>query len=430
MRAMLLAVLLLAPVSHAALAQTPFTSEVRQSKELILADRIDEARTILENLNSLSPDRPDVLFLLADIAVTEKNYEKAIDLYRHILVKEPNATRVRLELARTFFMIKDDENAEHHFRITLGDSDLPPGVTENVERFLAEIRARKRWSINLMVSLAPDTNLNNAPSSETVVIGGLPYRLSDDSRKTSGMGIASTLGGTYIAPVSDQLQIQASANLWRAEYGDSDFDDMIVTGAAGPNLLFPGGKVAVLATGYRRWYANELYSYAVGGRINLSYELTRRLLLETTVEGLHVHYDTQPFRNGPLVVADASLTYGLSSSSFVRLLGGVTREQTEAEPLRNTGFKFGVGVYTDLPYGFTAYVEPQGIRTTYDETDPLFGQTREDTNLRVRTSLSNRQINVLGFMPVFSYIYSKNWSSIDFYDYDRHQFMIGVTRQF
>jgi hypothetical protein len=98
--------------------------------------------------------------------------------------------------------------------------------------------------------------------------------------------------------------------------------------------------------------------------------------------------------------------------------------------LRNTGFKFGVGVYTDLPYGFTAYVEPQGIRTTYDETDPLFGQTREDTNLRVRTSLSNRQINVLGFMPVFSYIYSKNWSSIDFYDYDRHQFMIGVTRQF
>jgi hypothetical protein len=423
------AALLLTSLGSPAWAQATLP-DIDASKRMILAGRPQDAKVILDNLASLHPDSPDVLFLLADIAVSEQDYDRAIELYRRILVREPNLTRVRLELARTFFLVRDDETAEYHFRLAQGASDLPPEVAANIEKFLDAIRARKDWRIDLTVAAAPDTNINTGPDAEIVVIGGLPYRLSGTARRTSGLGLSSSLGGEYVAGLSDTIQMRAGGQIWRAEYSGDDFDDTIANGFAGPHVLFDQGEVSVLASGWRRWYAGEPYAYAFGARIEAGWQPIPRLHLQADLERLEVRYDDQPFRDGPVTSLDLSATYGLDARSFIRLIAGVERERTEAAPLRNTALKLGAGYYADLAYGFSAYVEPQVIRTGFDEEDFFFDTKREDHTLRVRTSLSNRQFSAFGFMPVFSYIYTRNWSNLDFYDYHRHQFLIGLTRKF
>ena len=69
----------------------------------------------------------------------------SIAAFQAILAANPELTRVRLELARAFFLKGQDGLARRHFERVLA-GDVPAPVVANVNRFLAEIRARRRWS--------------------------------------------------------------------------------------------------------------------------------------------------------------------------------------------------------------------------------------------------------------------------------------------
>ena len=53
-------------------------------------------------------------------------YDKAIEAFRAILVNRPELTRVRLELARVFFLKGQDGLAKRHFEVVLAGVVPPP----------------------------------------------------------------------------------------------------------------------------------------------------------------------------------------------------------------------------------------------------------------------------------------------------------------
>ncbi|MDE2789056.1 MAG: hypothetical protein OXI81_01350 [Paracoccaceae bacterium] len=112
-----------------------------------------------------------------------------------MLVDRPDLVRVRLELARTLFLKGKDRLAKQHFEPVLA-SDPPAAVRANAQRFLDQIRARKRWTVNLGFALAPDTKIGAVSGGRTVniLIFGteLPFVL--DNRRTSGRASASPSG--------------------------------------------------------------------------------------------------------------------------------------------------------------------------------------------------------------------------------------------
>ena len=101
----------------------------------------------------------------------------SIAAFQAILAASPDQTRVRLELARAFFLKGQDGLARRHFERVLA-GDVPAPVVANVNRFLDEIRARRRWSAYGGIGLAPDTNIGAArPSGRnwwTPRSGGFP----------------------------------------------------------------------------------------------------------------------------------------------------------------------------------------------------------------------------------------------------------------
>ena len=59
--------------------------------------------------------RTEAVFRLANLAMREKDYNKAIKFYLHILKYYPNSVFARLELARAYFMNADYSLAEQQF---------------------------------------------------------------------------------------------------------------------------------------------------------------------------------------------------------------------------------------------------------------------------------------------------------------------------
>ncbi len=95
--------------------------------------------------------------------------DEAITALRTLRIGRPDLVRVRLELARLFFLQGEDRLARRHFEQVLAGKP-PAGVALNVNRFLAQIRARKRWSVRVGAALVPDSNLSTRSDENTVLI--------------------------------------------------------------------------------------------------------------------------------------------------------------------------------------------------------------------------------------------------------------------
>ncbi|MEN3950282.1 surface lipoprotein assembly modifier [Iodidimonas sp. SYSU 1G8] len=402
---------------------------IEVAKRLILAGQTDPARRLLERIAPQAPDPVEVRFLLGTIAAAEKRYGDAVKIYRDILTDKPGITRVRLELARALFLNEEDEAAEHHFHLAL--SDQPPGpVADNIKMFLDAIRARKdfRWTVGF--SVAPDTNINVAPEDERVDLFGLPFILDENARQRSGVGVVVSGGAEYSPDLSQRTKLESNVYVRHSEYKGGAFDDTLVSAGIGPSFRWSRTTISAQATGYYRWYGGDAYNRALGGQVTWEQDIARRWRASATIGYQQVDYLLNDQLDGPLYSFTATVTYGLSSRSYLRGIFAVNYERADALALRNTEWRYGLGLYRELGWGIIAYLQPEITFNPYKGIQPAFNRRRNDTELRVGLSLIKRDINLWGFSPELRYTFVKNHSSIDFYDYDRHRVEIGVSRKF
>jgi len=410
-------------------ATTITLSGIEAAKLLIANNRLDDAKRLLEQMRAAKPDDIETLFLLATIAVEQKDYDGAISLYRRILVSQPDAERVRLDLARAFFLKGDYDNADRQFRFARA-GEIDDAVKANVDRFLAAINRLRQWTLNFSFALAPDTNQNAATSASQVNIFGLPFALDKTARKQSGIGLAGNIGGEWSPLLGDNIKGRLGADLNRVEYSGGQFDDMTVSAYGGPQLLFSNWDVSVLATGFKRWFANQDYVSAVGGKLAGDYGITSNWLVGASLGGQSVTNAFIPEQSGPLWTSQVQAAYVLSPSSLFQLQLGFNRQEAQIAPYSYSGVWFGGGYSQDLPFGFSAGFQPNYFITRYDAMLPAFGKTRSDDALMLAFTLLNRRFDYHGFTPRFSYVFTEQHSNIPIYSFTRSQFQIGLTSLF
>ena len=409
--------------------------EILPFVERLIADgRLGEARQVLEQVRGRTPDPVQEQFLLGQIAGLEKRYHDAIEIYRDILARHPKLTRVRLELARALFLAGDDGAARHHFELVLGE-DLPPAVEQNINRFLYEIRKRKRWQIRAYFALAPDTNITAATDQDKVYIYGLPFELSEDAQETSGLGVIGAVGADYFWPLADNIKLKSGVDIYHTQYSKSRFNDTFLSGSIGPRFVLKNTALTPQFTGYYRWYGGEDYNHAYGGQLLAEHVLSPRWRLDGTLSWQQLEYDRDIRRNGHLASFTTRVSHSLTSSSILQFLVGGTWEETRVEDLDNLSLRLGGGFYQDFGRGVTLYVKPELLLRYYDAVESGFavetgGEDRKDTRYSVSVDLTKRDWSVWGFAPVFGYSYTRNDSNVSFYSYDRHRFQIGLTRTF
>lgn len=409
---------------------TTITVSTSEAAQLLIANhRLDDAKALLEQVLAVKPDDSEALFLMATIAVEQKDYNRAISLYRRVLAREPNAERVRLDLARAFFLKGDYDNADRQFRFARA-GDIDDKVKANVDHFLSAINRLREWTVNFAFGLAPDSNQNAATSANQVNIFGLPFALDKGARKQSGVGAAGYVGGEWSPLLDDNVKARIGANIYRVDYSGGSFDDMTVAAYGGPQFLFEEWDFSVLATGFKRWFANRDYISGVGGKLAADYGITSDWLVGASLGAQSVTNAFIPEEGGPLWSAQSQVTYVLSPSSLFQLQLGFNRQEAQIAPYSYSAIWFGGGYQQDLPFGFSGGFQPSFFMTRYDAALPAFGTSRSDNALTLAFTLLNRRFDYHGFTPRFSYIFSEQHSNIPLYSFTRNQFQIGVTSLF
>ena len=192
---------------------TPELSDLRAGRLLIRAGRLEHARVFLERAEPANEaERIERLFLLGRIELRLGMPARAAERFGAILALRPELTRVRLELARAYYLAGVDEKARRHL-IRARAHELPSSVEAAVESFLRRIDARRRRSFSVSAALLPETR---RPERGTVQIGGVPFQLNEDATSSSGTGVLLT-GGASFSPGPGGRRSRDSRGIRRRE---------------------------------------------------------------------------------------------------------------------------------------------------------------------------------------------------------------------
>ncbi len=413
-------------------------------RTLMSGGRFESALAILRVLvRDERADRTNILFLtgIAALGAAEQKAEKdereafldrAITAFRTILIESPGIVRARLELARAFFLKGADDLARTHFEQVLAGRPPPP-VVGNINRFLSQIQARRRWSSYFGFALAPDSNIGAASESDIVYIFGLPFRRQDHTEVSSGVGLALWGGGEYQYPVTEETRLRAGINASRREYSNREFDQTFAAIHLGPRwLLSRDAEVSLLGTAHQRWTAGKRNSHAFGTRLELWRRLSPRLTARGRVSWQNRRYRAGESQDGPVRSISAGGT--LVASPTVRVNGTVGYEhaRTRSERDRNDTRWLRAGVSKALPRGFTVGASGELRWTRYGEgwiSVPDRGARRDRTQV-LKVSLLNRSLTVFGFSPQVVLVNEARSTNAQIYDYRRNRAELQFQRQF
>ena len=365
-------------------------------------------------------------------------YDKAIAVFRLILINHPELVRVRLELARTFFLNGQDGLARRHFELVLAGR-VPPAVAVNISHFLNVMQSRKRWTGYFGAAFAPDSNLNAASESEIIyidtVFGRLPFTREGDFGARSGLGVSVWGGGEYQQPLSDRLRLRVGADLAQREYGGSDFDQLFLAAHARPRwLASPITELSLLATAQRQWLGGEPYADETGARLELDRRLTPRLWARGTASYRERDHQQRDFLDGPQVGFSATVAWTPAPTLRVHATVGYDRDHAASEHWRNLSRSVRVGTSLALPLGFTLGTSAQMRRTYYEGSGgahfTLDGHKRLGRTRTFSVSVLNRAFTLYGFSPQLALINEARLTNAQAQDYDRNRAELRFVRQF
>jgi tetratricopeptide (TPR) repeat protein len=395
----------------------------------MLGGRSAEARALLQDLAAQYRDSNDVDFLLGMLDVEAKDYDRAARHFRAILARQPGAIRVRLELARAFYLDRDFENAFRQFQLARAGNP-PAGVIASIDRFLSLIRRQKSWSYSFSAAIAPDSNISTGTSDREAIIFGLPFELSDKTRRRRGTGIAVETGAEFAPRIGETTRLKLGVAVQRRDYPGRDFDDMIVAVDAGPRLVVDKWDLSLTATGFQRRFAGRRLSNGVGVKGEASFYIDARTAISAGLSAQQIRYPHHPLYTGSAYSGWASVTRALTPKSFLSARIGASRKGAKTADLAYWSGFISAGYYRDLPAGFSVYVEPSYSRSRYDAPDPFFGERRRDKLLELHLTVLNRRIDLRGFTPRIGLTLARRRSTIDLYDYSQRRIEVGVTRAF
>ena len=446
-RVLVAAALFMAAIPAPVAAETalPPDAGLADARTLLNGGRPDAALEVLRPLARSHPARTDIRFLAGLAAIEaarmpgvaesdrEELLDEAIASLRALLVDQPGLVRVRLELARAFFYREEDSLARAHFgRVLAGKPPAP--VVANVQQFLRQIRARRRWTMYLGAALLPDSNIGGSSDEAIIYIFDLPFRRNADELTTSGVGASLWTGGEYQHPLGQRLRLRAGADVARKEYAGREFDDTHLSAHAGPRwLVDPRTELSVLASVRRRWAATSIDHDAAGGRVEVRRRLTPLATGNARASWHRRIYRGQDDLDGPVTDVSVGGTWTISPTVQANAGVGIAKERPERERNRNDSRWLRAGLSVALPRGFNVGGSGQLRWTDYEGDWSFFtgdDSPREDRTGTLSLSLHKRDFTLYGFSPQVVVTREVRSSNAQLHDYDRTRGEVRLVRQF
>ena len=421
------------PVVISGRTGTATVDKLLKAEILINHGQEAEAKAILLELEEQpSGDRTrknQIQFLLGLLDMQDKDYVSAISRFRRILVFDPTAVRVRLEMGRTFFMMGRYGDAERQFLYARAGK-LPKTVLANVDRYLGAIRQRKTFAYGVTVAIAPDSNLNAGPATDTISLYGLPFQLSPNAKANSGIGLTVDANTEWAPGIGKRTKWRVGAQLHRAQYLKTEFDDMTLALYTGPQVTLKRWDLNLLGNVSRRWYGDRGYATAFGPSADANYFLNPHLGVGVNVNVHQIDYDLNSLQNGLGKSVGLNFFYTPTAASFMSGAISVGRQDARFSAYAFGSRQFGLDYVREFAGGLTVGVAPTFTAINYDAPLAAFAVARRDRQYTVQLSLLDRRIDFHGITPRIVYTFIDNQSNIDLFRFTRNRLEIGLTSSF
>ena len=358
-----------------------------------------------------------------------RDYARAEAIFRRLLDRQPSLLRVRLELARTLFMERKDEQADYHFRLAAGEHPSDP-VLRNILRFRQAIRSRRSWRFDFDFGFSPDSNVNSATDKETVDIYGLPFKLDPTGRARSGTGRFVGADASVRLNRSGKVPIYIGGYGRLTRYGDQRFDDAYAGIEAGPEFRLGGGQLRTTLTGLRRWYGRHPLVTSVGARVDYDRLAGKSWTLGGSLLVRHNDYARRGDVDGWDAEARLSANHPLGATTLGFGYAGIQRSWANDPGQAFWREQLGLGVLKEIGWGLRPQLRADFARQVGDAPLAPFGRKRRDWLLQGSFSIYKRDWNMKGFAPSLSVTMTRNLSTLTIYDEKRLRGEIRLTRAF
>jgi hypothetical protein len=396
---------------------------------LLAAGRLAEARSIIARLAEVGEGGVEREFLDGMISYAGRDYRRAELMYRRILDRDPKLVRVRLELARTLYMEKRDEQADYHFRLAAAEHP-PPQVVRNIRRFREAIRARRSWRFNFDFGFAPDTNINSATDKQTVDIYGLPFQLDPSGKARSGTGRFVGFDASVRLNRASEFPIFVETYGQWLRYGDHRFDDAYAGSEAGPEFQLGGGRLRAAVTALKRWYGGRPLVSSFGTRFDYEKLVGDDWTIGATALVRHNNYAGRSDVDGWDAEARVSANTPISPTTLAFGYGGIERNWANDPGQAFWREQVGLGLLKEIGWGLRPQVNVDIGRQIGEGPLAPFGRNRRDWFLQGSFGIYKRDWSLGGFAPSLSVTATRNFSTVTLYKEKRLRAEVRLTRAF
>lgn len=407
-----------------------------QAERFVLAKDFETARPMVAALSNIPDYAMQTHFLSGYIDVESGNLDGAIAHFRAALVKQPKATRVRLELARAMMLRGKDGGADYNYRLAEQDDSLPPEILATVKAARNLLRDRRPWHLTADFGVAPDTNITGGTSAETidVTFGNqvLPFTLQGNSRRRSGIGQTGSISAGYRFALSTKAALLVDGDVQGVNYEGESVDDYTGQLAVGPQYRFDDKtSISLQGIATQRYYGGARAATQFGGRGQLQHLLSRGQRIGLTFDGRRTNSGFSPDYDGWSVGVYGSYER-IVMHSFIASASVYARTDRLRSPIySNREFGINLGIGGELAHGVNAGISGGVGHAIYEAPLLAFSaDPRRDWRYTARVYAGLRSVRILGLSPSITFNYSRNASSTALYDTDRKRFAFTLAKYF
>ncbi len=348
-------------------------------------------------------------------------YEKALAKFDQILINEPDNNLVRLEYARTLYMLGFYKDASIEFHKVL-NSNSPKTVKNNIHAYLKKIDgfSKKHFFYgSLGIGLTYDDNLGFNTYLPTTIYGGL--QLQNDTSKTEGIyaNLNLSLMHTYMGKYFNWSNRFYSYN----EFQNEDIDNLnFINFITSISKEYNSFGLSLPVGFSNSWLDGSFYSSSIyiNPTLNFQIDKTTYLSLSTKYQDRKIAKNSD--KNYKTVGTKLSM---VKLFDKLRVFANGAYEKDE----RTNNKRYDISRDRVL---LTSSIEYQFLKNSifnlgyqynldkYTETDPALGYEREDRkngyNLSFKQNFSNKSSATIEIKRV------ENSSNINAYSYKKNSY--------
>lgn len=332
------------------------------------------------------------------------------------LYRDTHAVRVQLELARSLFLAGRLEEAKIQFIDILNKPEsIPITVRDKVEWYVSEIQ--KRQSFKFTISAFQDSNPGYVTSARTVSIMGqtLSYQPTQPAQSEMALNVGIQAEREISEGSSFFAQIGANTFTYKTSgYNKQTYDASI-------SKRWQDFDYKDLKLGFETmYYAGEVFYNAPYVSTKFVFNGTNQDYYGFNVKGATISYPTYTYLNGTQGLISAFYNHNITRNLTAYFEVGTDRTAATQQAYSSYGMYATLGSQiAEDKYNMQATLKASTLQRNYWDSDPLWGQVRQDSGKLYFFSITKRDFYILGLRPSIDITYQTNSSTIPFFSYNK-----------